>query len=301
MVLTTCILLFLVLALAALWTGFDWPPPRLILKYGFPPAGGPTGRTMTIEGVEFMELKPGYFRMGSQFLGRRGDLLGRLSVLLGLPWGVQPKSRGNEAPAHWVELKEPYWIGVSEITNGQYERFDPDHERSYQGTDDPVSGVTWEDAQAYCAWLSKQSGFLCSLPSEAQWENACRAGATKEYCFGDSPVLLGEYAWYGWYDRTDNWEGMAHEVRTRRPNVWGLYDLHGNVWEWCADRWHEDYTHAPKVAAVSEEGVSPFRVIRGGSWEYPAILCRSAYRDRRHAGMRWAALGFRPAASWSNQ
>ncbi len=286
------VVLVVVAAVALTWVALDLPPLRLVLAHGFPPAGGPTGRRMEVEGVTFVEIGTGYFRMGSWFNCQRGDALGRVSQAFGLPWGKQPQKLGNEVPVRWVEIREPYWIAETELTNAQYERYDPKHERSEYSKDDdsPVVAVSWEDARAYCDWLSKKSSLPIRLPSEAEWENACRAGSEGEYGFGDDEKRLTEYAWFD-----ENSEGRAHAVKTRRPNAWGLYDLHGNVWEWCEDRWHDDYEGAPKDATAWTAGASPFRVFRGGSWIDPAVFCRSAFRSWRLPSFRYVALGFRPA------
>jgi formylglycine-generating enzyme required for sulfatase activity len=289
--------LFLLGMGALAWKALDLPPVRLVLSHGFPPAGGPTGRVKEIEGVRFVEIGTGYFRMGSWFGGGKGDALGRICKALHLPWGKQPQVIGNEVPVRWVEIREPHWIAVTELTNLQYERFDPEHGRHSPGDDDPVTGVSFEDAQDYCGWLAKRSGLPVRLPSEAEWENVCRSGSQAEYCFGDDGSRLGEYAWFG-----VNSGGRAHAVGTRLPNAWGLHDLHGNVWEWCRDTYHEDYGRAPKDASAWTEGgwemrpgASPYRVFRGGGSSGAAVGCRSAFRRGYDPSIRWNGLGFRPA------
>jgi formylglycine-generating enzyme required for sulfatase activity len=102
--------------------------------------------------------------------------------------------KGDEVPVRWVTIREPYWVAVTELTDRQYERFDPEHERDWPGDDDPVTSASFEDAKEYCAWLSMRSGLRVRLPSEAEWENACRAGSVSEYCFGDDEAKFGEYA-----------------------------------------------------------------------------------------------------------
>ncbi len=291
------VVLVIVAAAAVTWVALDLPPPRLVLAHGFPPAGGPTGRRMEVEGVTFVEIGTGYFRMGSWFNCQRGDALGRICKAFGLPWGKQPQGGGNETPVRWVEIRQPYWIAETEVTNAQYERFDPEHERSEYSKDDdsPVAEVSWEEARAYCDWLSKRSGRPMRLPSEAEWENACRAGSESEFCFGNDEAGLGEYGWF-----VGNSGGRAHTVRTRRPNAWGLFDLHGNVWEWCADWWHDDYEGAPEGATAWTAGAWPNRVRRGGVWCGPAVDCRSAIRVRGQPVDRWDDLGFRPACGPSD-
>jgi formylglycine-generating enzyme required for sulfatase activity len=182
----------------------------------------------------------------------------------------------------------------SVLTNAQYERFDPEHERGQDSQADagPVTAVSWEDARRYCGWLSGRGPLRVRLPSESEWENACRAGSTTEYCFGDDEGRLGEY---GWFERS--WGEGAREVGTLRPNAWGFFDLHGNVWEWCEDRWHDDYEGAPDDGSAWTEGATPSRVFRGGDWFRPAVRCRSAHRVWNHPVFLWVDLGIRPAAS----
>ncbi len=280
------------LALVAAWLAMGRPPPGWVVRHGLPPAGGPTGRAVEIEGVRFIEIGPGFFRMGSEYGWDGGDLLGRLSAPAGLSWGRWPDPPTEEMPVRWVEMREPYWIAVSELTNAQYERFDLAHERDWPGDDDPVTDLAWDEARAYCDWLSTRGSLRVRLPSEAEWEYACRAGSEGEYCFGDDEAGLPEYAWFD-----ANSERRAHAVKTRRANAWGLYDLHGNVWEWCEDA-HGPYAEAPRDGrARTTPGASPRRFYRGGGWYWAAVLCRSAYRSGSHPVLRGGWLGFRPAAS----
>jgi formylglycine-generating enzyme required for sulfatase activity len=286
--------LFLLGVGALVWTAADLPPVKYVVAHGFPPAGGPTGREVEIEGVRFIEIGAGYFRMGSWFASDRGDLLGRICARVGLSWGKQPGPSGDEVPVHWVRIARPYWLAATELTNLQYERFDPEHERPEwpPGDHHPVVEVDQDDAWRYCEWLSGRGPLVVRLPSEAEWEYACRAGSTTEYCFGDEEAGLGEYAWFG----DDACDG-AREVGTRRANRWGLSDLHGNAWEWCEDRWHDDCEGAPDDGAAWTEGASLYRVVRGGSWFSWADGCRSAARSRLSPSRRGDRLGFRPAAS----
>jgi formylglycine-generating enzyme required for sulfatase activity len=278
----------------AVWAVLDLPPLPLVLSHGLPPAGGPTGRRVTIEGVEFVEIWDGYFRMGSWFLCDRGDLVGRICARFKLPWGRQPKTQGWEVPVHWVRIRRSYWIALTEVTNAEYERFDPEHGRDEwaEGDRHPVVNVSFEDAQRYCAWLTARGTLEVRLPSEGEWEYACRAGSEGEYCFGDDRAMLAEYAW-----SSENRNGRLHEVATRSPNRWGLNDLHGNVREWCEDRWHDDYEGAPDDGTAWTEGASPFRVDRGGDWRSSAVFCRSAFRLGYLPSDRSSDRGFRPAAS----
>jgi hypothetical protein len=152
----------------------------------------------------------------------------------------------------------------------------------------PVESVSWNDAQAFCQKLSEKTGKKYRLPSEAEWEYACRAGSQTRYYFGDNAELLGQYAWYRY-----NSASKTHPVGQKKPNNWGLYDMHGNVWEWCEDGWHENYQNAPKDCSAWNDNHSQTnrRVLRGGSWYYSLRYCRSACR--RSFGSRINSYGFR--------
>ncbi len=177
--------------------------------------------------------------------------------------------------------------------------------------------VSWHDAREFCARLSQLKGEIYRLPSEAEWEYACRAGQPTAYCFGDDPSQLDEYGWYGnnsgdrpldadrlWQDTNQNANqyhaqinangNRTHPVGEKKPNAWGLYDMHGNVWEWCEDKWHENYEGAPADGSAWTSGSdSEPRLLRGGSWSIFAINCRSAYRGRNDAVLRFIDFGFR--------
>jgi len=168
------------LVLSAAWLLLAWPPPKFVLCYGLAPGCEPTGRTRTVEGVTFVEIGAGVFRMGSTH-GAGGDLLGRVCASLGLPWGEQPEPT-DEMPVRWIEFARGFWIAETEVTNSQFERFDPEHERSEFSPGDahPVVNVSWDDAKKYCAWLAEKSGLPVRLPSESEWEAACRAGSSTD-------------------------------------------------------------------------------------------------------------------------
>jgi formylglycine-generating enzyme required for sulfatase activity len=153
----------------------------------------------------------------------------------------------------------------------------------------PATSVSLDDAQQYVAWLSRLTGQRYRLLSEAEWEYAARAGSTTAYSFGDDPATLGDYAWYH-----DNSKGKAHPVGLKKPNAWGLYDMHGNVWQWVEDCYHEHYTGAPEDGSAWIEGADcGSRVVRGGSWDYPPQGLRSAVRTGFDSVVRYDGLGFR--------
>jgi len=146
----------------------------------------------------------------------------------------------------------------------------------FKGRQKPVVDVSWNDAVAFCEKLSevaeeKAAGRFYRLPTEAEWEYACRAGTTTEYSFGDSESQLGEYAWYN-----KNSEGKVQPVGLKQPNAWGFYDMHGNVFEWCAD-WYSDFSSG-SVTDPAGPPVGSNRIARGGTCDYGAAHCRSAYR-----------------------
>ena len=301
------LLLLAIAALLVAWIGgvactaLGLPPIGMLWRHGFEGRPAPTGRVLSTSGVEFVEIGPGCFRMGSDRGAEGGDLLGRWCARLGLPWGDQERRKPtDEMPVHWVEFPRGFWIARTELTNEQFGAFRPLHEPSECSPEDrcPVVSVSWEEAGEFCAWLTEQSGLDIGLPSQAAWECACRAGSRNEYCFGDDEKLLRKYAWYD-----ANSSGQAHEVGTRRANAFGLLDLHGNVWEWCEDSYHPSYEGAPSDGTAWTEGGAkwedgtPIRVVRGGSWFYRAVFCRSAYRDGYVPWHRFSSLGFRPALS----
>jgi len=200
----------------------------------------------------------------------------------------------DEGPQHRVRVTCPFYMGKCEVTNAQYRQFvrdsgydgsgeaDGGYLKHFRGDSEmptgdnyPIVWVSWKNAQAFCQWLSRRTGWEVRLPTEAEWEYACRAGSSTAYCFGDSASRLGDYAWYD-----DNSGGKTHPVGGKRLNGWGLYDMHGNVWEWCADWYGWDYYAQSPPADPKGPSHSGRRVLRGGSWLYYPRFCRSAVRDR---------------------
>jgi len=159
-----------------------------------------------------------------------------------------------------------------------------------KGAQLPVVQVSWDDAVEFCRKLSEKEGRTFRLPTEAEWEYACRAGTQTKWSFGDSESALGEYAWYD-----GNSDNKTHPVGEKKPNAWGLHDMHGNVFEWCSD-WKREYTSASMSDPTGTEAGS-YRVARGGGWIYGARFCRSAYRFGNTPGYRCNDLGFRVASS----
>lgn len=207
-----------------------------------------------------------------------------------------------EQPVHTVTLSG-FYLGATEVTQAQYLAVMGTNPSRFQGAfypgceNYPVEQVTWYEARQFCAQLSAMTGRTFTLPSEAQWEYACRAGSTTLFSFGDDDALLGDYAWWG--DNSYDSFGHAigtHRVGTKLSNPWGLYDMHGNVEEWCLDSWHSNYTGAPTDGSAWEPDTGWKRVLRGGSWRNGEWDCRSCNRSDDVPGGRVDCVGFRVLA-----
>lgn len=204
----------------------------------------------------------------------------------------------NESPKHEVELKS-FWLARTPVTNAQYREYMTRNagvmvprlwaDRRYNEPEQPVVGVSWREAKAYCEW----AGF--SLPTEAQWEHACRAGKPTRYCIGDGEEDLRMVGWYA-----GNSGRQLHAVRELLPNKWGLYDMHGNIWEWCEDAFGSYNARPRNETGLRHEPVDDsFRVMRGGDFDDDIGSARSAARGKERPDARWAYVGFRPAQSRS--
>ena len=198
---------------------------------------------------------------------------------------------GDEKPQHRVRITQPFYLGMYAVTQGQYRTVTGANPSKVQGSDDlPVETVSWDDAIAFCKKLSESDGETYRLPTEAEWEYAGRAGSTTRYSFGDDAASLGEYAWF-----SDNSEGKTHPVGQKRPNAVGLFDLHGNVWEWCSDWFDPAYYGQSPGADPLGPSQTAFRVFRGGCWLSVPQFARSAIRDRNSPAYRNYDVGFRLA------
>jgi formylglycine-generating enzyme required for sulfatase activity len=202
--------------------------------------------------------------------------------------------RDSEQPVHDVEVK-PFYLGRYPITNEEYARFLQANsdvaeplfwsDRRFNQARQPVVGVSWHEACRFAEWAGGR------LPSEAEWEYACRAGTTTAYCWGDE---IGHNRANGG-ESGSPWSGkQTSPVGSFPPNDFGLYDTHGNVWEWCQDHWHDNYLGAPRNSMAWED-VGSQRVLRGGSWGSIPSTLRSAYRFRSYAVNRYDNIGFRLA------
>jgi formylglycine-generating enzyme required for sulfatase activity len=182
----------------------------------------------------------------------------------------------EEKPVHKVAITKPFYLGKFEVTQEQWEAVMGGNPSHFKGKKNPTDRVSWEAAQEFIKKLNEKfaaSGTSFSLPTEAQWEYACRAGTSTRFGFGDGEADLSEYGWF-----EGNAGGKTHPVGEKKPNARGLYDMHGNVWEWCADWYDGDYFRQSPASDPTGPTAVSSRVLRGGSWGDPAPYCRSAYR-----------------------
>ena len=218
--------------------------------------------------MEFVLIQPGAFQMGSTH-------------------------RSDEQPIHTVTIAKPFYMGKYLVTQAQWLRINgPMNASNFKGATNPVETVGCNECEWFMAKLKKQApGRTYRLPTEAEWEYACRAGSTSDYYFGSDTNRLGEYAWYG-----ANSNNKTHPVGEKKPNAWGLYDMHGNVWEWCADVYHATYAGAPTDGSAWTQGGTGQRVLRGGSWLADARYVRAAVRNGLDTDYRYMYYGFRVVA-----
>jgi formylglycine-generating enzyme required for sulfatase activity len=209
--------------------------------------------------------------------------------------------REDREHQHKATISKPFYMQTTVVTQGQWKAvMDTEpwtgwfFNKSYvkEGANYAATYVSWNDAVAYCKKLSEKEGKTYRLPTEAEWEYACRAGTETAWSFGDDDASLGDYAWYDG-NAFNIGEQYAHQVRLKNPNAFGLYDIHGNVWEWCHDYYEEDYYQQSPTNDPQGPESGSFRVFRGGSWCSLSRNTRSAYRLGRDADARLINYGFR--------
>jgi formylglycine-generating enzyme required for sulfatase activity len=254
------------------------------------------------------------------------------TFLMGSP-ASEPGRQADEGPQHWVTIR-PFWMGKTEVTWDEYELFQKEmgvehwseNEKRLKADADAFTGptlpyvdqyyghgsgenpalcMTHHAASSYCRWLSKRTGKVYRLPTEAEWEYACRAGTTTAYFFGDDPQKLGEYAWYMKNAApTPDDDPHPRKVATRKPNPFGLYDMYGNVYEWCLDHYDKDFY---KTMPMTKPAIGPVKIptdkrfahaVRGGCWhdEEPALFRSAA---RLASSIKWIEVDpQRPQSVW---
>ncbi len=306
------------------WVAEGTYPESITIPESRPMTGPKAGEVRAFEGGEFAWVPAGTFEMGSELSAERVEST----------YGGQAQWYKLEHPQHTVTLTKGFWMGRYEVTNQEFELFGKETgykteaEREGWGygwikdtgkwdrvngiswrnpgyaiqPKHPVALVSWHDAVAYCRWLSRKTGGRYRLPTEAEWEYACRAGTRTEYQWGDAAD--DGRGWLNGGDQTE-YEGQcwptpfnfedgywfAAPVGSFKANAWGLYDMHGNVWEWCHD-WFAVYPSGP---ATDPQGPSTgtHRVGRGGGWSEVPGFCRSAARDGVAPDHRYGSMGFR--------
>ena len=221
--------------------------PSSTASRGEPSASGTAElkQNMTVDlgsgiSMEFVLIRPGSFLMGSE----KGD--------------------PDQKPVHKVNITQAFYLGKYDVTQEQWQAVMGGNPSKFKGLRNPVGNVSWDDCQEFLKKLDERvSGQMFKLPTEAQWEYACRAGTTTEYYFGDDQAGLDDYAW-----TTNNAGGTTHPVGQKKPNAWGLYDMHGNIWQWCSD-WYGNY---PEGEASDPRGPDKgqARVLRGAVVERPS-------------------------------
>jgi formylglycine-generating enzyme required for sulfatase activity len=195
----------------------------------------------------------------------------------------------DEKPCHRVRITKPFYMGKYPVTQEQWMVLMGENPSYFKGPKNPVEEVSWDDCLRFLRRLNeKVGGGKFQFPTEAQWEHACRAGSTTKYCFGEDESGLGEYAWYD-----KNSSGKPHPVGEKKPNAWGLYDMHGNIWQWCADWYDSGYYAHSSTDDPAGPAAGTARVSHGGSWFSPARSARSANHGRIEPEHRGSHLGFR--------
>ncbi len=280
----------------------DGNPPAWASGWGEDEFGVWVEFTLAEENQRLRWIPPGRFQMGSP--------------------QDEPGRNEYEGPQHQVEFRQGYWLFDTPVTQALWQAAMGDNPSAFKSPDRPVEQMSWDDCQRFLQQLNEQvPGLDLRLPSEAQWEYACRAGRSGAIYTGGLVILgdgnapaLDPVAWYGGnsgvgFELAEGYEidylsdrqfnqnpSGTHPVGRKQPNHWGLYDMLGNVWEWTADVWHDDYRDAPGDGSIWGEGeAGALRVVRGGSWYNGARYCRSACRYRPHPDYRLDYLGFRPA------
>jgi formylglycine-generating enzyme required for sulfatase activity len=218
------------------------------------------------------------------------------AFMMGSPAGEKGRS-SSESPQHPVVVPG-FFMGRYEVTQAQYQAIMGTNPSFFKGDNLPVEQVSWNDAVEFCQRLSQKTGREYRLPSEAEWEYVCRAGTSTPFYFGET--ITGDLASY---DASNTYasepKGKSRQQTTPvdsfKPNAFGLYDMHGNVWEWCQDDWHDTYNGAPRdgSAWVNKNDNNSQKCLRGGSWVNNPGVCRSAYRLNTFRGNRSPSFGFR--------
>ena len=229
---------------------------------------------------------------------------------MGSPADEQGRRDKNEWLPHEVTITEAFYLGKYEATQAQWKTVMGSNPALYNGKPNhPVEHVSWNDCQSFIEKLNTLENGTFRLPTEAEWEYACRAGTTTRFSFGDALVcpdlwdycaMANEYMWWGGNDSFRSNVSGTKEIGLKLPNPWGLHDMHGNVWEWCSDGWERPYIRGPQVDPQgSEDGL--FRRMRGGGWGSSAVQCRSAYGAGHVPDGRTSLMGLRLVREYESE
>jgi formylglycine-generating enzyme required for sulfatase activity len=282
--------------------GFDNLLKAVAGILGRPPAVQPGQKTNEVRDIEPEKVHISIEE--PEKIAKQDNRIGMKFTLI--PAGVfnmGSEESDDEKPVHKVKINNPFYLATYPVTQREW--------KAVMGNNNNPSGFKGDDQEFIKKLNEKEGTDKYRLPSEAEWEYACRAGTTTRYSFGDSESELGDYGRYAensssrspkkgdflGYDKDDliknRWKGKTHSVGQKKPNPWGLYDMHGNVWEWVQDKWHGSYDGAPADGSAWESGDGADWVFRGGCWVNNAWLCRSALRHCRDPRVRFNYLGFR--------
>jgi formylglycine-generating enzyme required for sulfatase activity/predicted Ser/Thr protein kinase len=255
--------------------------------------------------LEMVQIPGGTFTMGSP----EGKITKKFLGLIANSEVGEEGRYENEGPQHTVNI-QPFFMGKYVVTQAQYQAIMGNNPSHFKGEKRPVEQVSWDDAVEFCQKLSQKTGRTYRLPSEAEWEYACRAGTTTPFYFGETITTdLANYRGTDWdYNGTvypgnygNGPKGKYREKTTLvgkfPPNSFGLYDMHGNIWEWCEDNWHSNYNGAPTDGSAWVDNENNYRMLRGGSWYNNPDFCRSADRYNLTRDIRNFYYGFRVVLS----
>lgn len=246
-------------------------------------------------------------KTGRNIMDTKAEITIKMIFIHGGTFQMGSNTVNDEKPIHSVTVNS-FYMGKYPVTNKKYKLFKPEHKGKWSEPDYPVETLNWYDMIKYCNWLSDKEGLdMCysesesnikmdiskngyRLPTEAEWEYACRAGTTTDYYWGD--IINGDYCWY--YDNSNN---TIHSVGQKKPNEFGLYDMSGNVWEWCWDWYGHDYYKVSPSDNPAGPAEGLVRVVRGGGLDYYSATCRSACRHTYGPDGTDYRTGFRPVRS----
>ncbi len=238
--------------------------------------------------VQVQELKSTTLDLG-RGVSMKLVLIPKGKFTMGAP-ETETGSPAKERPRREITLTRPYWLGVTEVTQAQYEAVMGENPSHTKGPQNPVEWVSWNQAQTFCRRLSAKAGKTVRLPTEAEWEHAARAGTQTPWFWGDTPRDIGFYAWHKGNAGELN---LTHPVGKKAPNQWGLYDMIGNVWELCSDGDSGGYDINETVDPAGNPHNPGIKVARGGSMNYDSTICRAAYRLAQGVDVTLFETGFR--------